>query len=207
MTISRSGESTIASTAASTVSVAGELLGGQREHARDVDRDVAVADHDGALVREVDAELLEVRVAVVPGDERGGGPRAGQVLAGNPHATVGLRADAVEDGVVAARRAPRADRPAHLDVAEEAKAGLLRDPLERARDGLDVLVVGRDTEPDEPPRRRQAVEHVDHDRRLLALQERVGGIEAGRPGPTTATRRGSLTARANLTDGVRSVQC
>jgi hypothetical protein len=45
-----------------------------REDARDVDRDVAVPDHDRAVVREVELEVLVVGVAVVPGDEFGRGP-------------------------------------------------------------------------------------------------------------------------------------
>ena len=53
-------------------------------------------------------ELLEVGVAVVPGDELGGGPRARQVLAGDAHAPVGLRADRVDDRVVEAGEIRRA---------------------------------------------------------------------------------------------------
>ena len=51
--------------------------------------------------------LLEVGMAVVPGDENGGGPRARQVLAGDLEPPVGLRADRVDDGVVEVER----DRP------------------------------------------------------------------------------------------------
>jgi hypothetical protein len=77
-----------------------ELVRRQREHARDVERDVAVADHNGPLGVQVELELLEVGMAVVPGDELGGRPRPGQVLAGNPEPAVGLRADGVDHGVV-----------------------------------------------------------------------------------------------------------
>ena len=63
-----------------------ELLARQHEHARDVHGHVAVADHHGALAGEVELEVAEVRVAVVPGDELGGGPAAGQVLARDAHA-------------------------------------------------------------------------------------------------------------------------
>ena len=51
--------------------------------------------------------LLEVGMAVVPGDEHGRGPRAGQVLAGDAEPPVGLRADRVDDGVVERARARR----------------------------------------------------------------------------------------------------
>ena len=67
-------------------------------------------------------QLLEIGVAVVPGDERGGRPRAGQVLAGNAEPPVGLRADRVDDRVVETEEVLVADGRAHLDVAEEAKA-------------------------------------------------------------------------------------
>ena len=77
-----------------------ELLAREREHARDVEGDVAVPDHDGPLVREVEREALEVGVAVVPGDELGGGEGAGQILARNPEPAIRLRADRVDDGVV-----------------------------------------------------------------------------------------------------------
>jgi hypothetical protein len=93
-------ELTIASIAASVVSVGASSSRSQREHPRDVERDVAVADHDRALAGKIELQVLEVRVAVVPGDELRGSPRAGEVLAGDPEAPVGLRADGVDHGVV-----------------------------------------------------------------------------------------------------------
>ena len=77
-----------------------ELARGQRQHPGHVERDVAVPDHDRPLVREVELEVLEIGVPVVPGDERGGRPRAGQVLAGDPEAAVGLRPERVDDSGV-----------------------------------------------------------------------------------------------------------
>ena len=158
-----------------------ELLRRQREHAGDVERDVAVPDHDRALVREVELELLEVGVAVVPGHELGRRPRSGQVLAGDAEAAVGLGADRVDDRVVEPAQLVVRDVPADLDVAEEAKAGLRRGLLERARDRLDVRVVGRDPEADEPPRRRQPLDQVDLDGEV-AREQGGGGVEPGRPG-------------------------
>ena len=87
----------------------------------------------------------------------------GQVLAGDPQAPVGLRAERVDDRVVEPRQLLVRDVAADLDVAEEAEARLRGDLLERARDRLDVRMVGRDAEPDEPPRRRQPLDHVDLD--------------------------------------------
>jgi hypothetical protein len=133
-------------------------------------------------VREVELEVLEVRVAVVPGDELGRRPRAGQVLAGDPEPSVGLRTDGVDDRVVDREQIVVRDGRADLDVAEETEARPGRGLLERARDRLDVLVIGRDAEADEPPRRRQAVEQVDLDAGVVALQERVGGVEPGGAG-------------------------
>src|SRR4029079_439667 len=68
-----------------------------------------------------------------------------------------------------------------LDVAEKAKARLPGDLLERLRDRLDLRVVGRHAEADEPPRRRQPLDHVDLDV-VLRIEQMTGRIEPGRPG-------------------------
>ena len=59
-----------------------QLVVGEHEHARDVERDVAVADHDRAPAGEVEVVLGEVGVGVVPADEVHGRVRAGQLLTG-----------------------------------------------------------------------------------------------------------------------------
>ncbi len=110
-----------------------------------------------------------------------GGPRAGKILAGNRHPPVGLGADRVDDGVVEAQQVVVAQVAPHLDVAEEAEPGPLGGLLERARDRLDLGVVGRDAEPHEPPRRRQALEEVDLDREVGG-EQRPRGVEARRAG-------------------------
>jgi hypothetical protein len=84
-----------------------------------------------------------------------------------------------------------------LEVAEEAESGPLRDALERARDGLDVLVVGRDAETDEAPRRRQSVEQVDLDLEI-ALEQRVGRVEPGGPGPDDRDAQGCRRAHVAI---------
>ena len=119
-------------------------------------------------------------MAVVPGDERGGRPRARQVLARDPHAPVGLCADGVDHRVVELDEIRVVDVAADLDVADEAEAGLRGDLLERPRDGLDLRMVGRDAEADEPPRRRQPLDHVNLDADV-GSQQRTGRVEAGRP--------------------------
>ncbi len=157
-----------------------ELLCREREHARAVDRDVPVADDDCALMREVEVEVLEVGVAVVPGNERGGRPRAREILPGDPEPPVGLGADGVDHRVVALEQVRVRDGDADVDVAEEAEAGARSRLLERPGHRLDVLVVGSHSQPDQAPRGRQPVEQVDGDGRILALQQRVSRVEAGR---------------------------
>ena len=156
-----------------------QLFGSQREHPRDVERDVPVADHDRALDVEVERKLLVVGMAVVPGDELEGRPRAGEVLGRDPEAPVGLRADGVDDGVVEIREVAVVQVAPDLHVADEAEPRLVRDALERPRDRLQLRMIGRHAEPHEPPGRRQPLEHVHLDRRV-GVEQRAGGVEAGR---------------------------
>ena len=90
----------------------------------------------------------------------------GEVLAGDAEAPVRLRAEGVDDGVVEAPEISVRQIAPDLDVAEEAEAGLQRDPLERRETLFSFGMVGRDAEPDEPPRRRQPLDHVHLDRRI-----------------------------------------
>ncbi len=71
--------------------------------------------------------------------------------------------DCVDHGVVERRELVVRDVTADLDVSEEAEARPRGDLLERARHGLELRMIGRDTEPDEPPRCRQPLDHVDLD--------------------------------------------
>ena len=162
----------------------GQLVAREREHAGHVGRHVAVPDHDRALAREVELEVAVVGVAVVPGDELGGGPAAGEVLARDAHAPVGLRADRVYHGVVAGEQVVMRDVGAVVDVAVEpelrVRGGLLVDPA----DGLDVGVVGGHAAAHEPPGCGQAVVdvHLRHEVGMrLGLQEMPGRVEARRP--------------------------
>ena len=124
----------IASIAASVVSVGASSSRVSASIRATSTRDVAVADDDGPLDVEVDRHVLEVRVAVVPGDEGGRRPGAGQVLARDPEAPVGLRADRVDDRVVEPSSSLVGDVAADLDVAEEAEPRLLaRSSRRRAR--------------------------------------------------------------------------
>ena len=59
----------------------GQLVGPQQQHPRHIDRDVAVADDHGTLMRQIKRAVGEIGMAVVPGDEIGGGAVPGQLLA------------------------------------------------------------------------------------------------------------------------------
>ncbi len=85
-----------------------QLVGAEHQQPRDVERDVAVADHDRPLRAEVEAAVGVVGVAVVPGDELGRRVRAGQLLARDPHPPVGRRADPRRSRRDRRRPAPRA---------------------------------------------------------------------------------------------------
>ena len=160
-----------------------ELGGRDREHPRDVHRDVAVPDHDRPLAAQIELALAVVGVAVVPGDELGRGDASGEILARDPHPLVGLGTDRVDDRVVAGRQVLVRDVAAQLDVPEEAKAGASSGLLEHARHGLDVRVIGRHAAAHEPPRSRQPVEYVDLDdevRTSLGAQQLARRVEPGR---------------------------
>ena len=118
-------------------------------------------------------------MAVVPGDELRGGPRSRQVFAGDAHAPVGLGSDGIDNRVVVVEQLVVTHVAAHLEVAEEAKARLHGDLLERARDGLDLRMIRSDAEPHEAPRGRKPLDHVDF---RGGGQERARRVEAGRTG-------------------------
>ena len=181
MTISLSEEDAIASIAASLVSV-----GASSSRVRASMRAMSSATLPTPITTarstsKVERDVLEVGMAVVPGDELGGRPRSRQILAGDAEPPVGLRADRVDDGVVETREVFGVKVAADLDVPEEAEAGLVGDLLERTRDGLELRMVWRDAEPHESPRRREALDHVHLDRRVGA-QQRARGVEACRTG-------------------------
>ncbi len=158
----------------------GELLHGLGEDARDVHGDVADADHRDARGGEDHLAGLRVGVAVVPRDELRGGEAALEVLAGNAEVAVARRAHGVHDGVVVAAQVVVGEVAAELHVPEEAHARVLQDLLVEARDALDLLVVGGDAVADEAVGRGEAVEDVHADGQVALLDERLGGVEAGR---------------------------
>ncbi len=159
-----------------------QLVIGQGQHAGDVHRHVAVADHDGTLAGEVEVVVGVVGVGVVPADEGGRRVAAGQVLAGDAELAIGLAADREDDRVVEPLEILDLDVMADLDVAEEAESVAGRrffvDPSHR----LDLRVVRGDAAADQPERRRQAVEEIDLGVQFTVFEDVLGGVEAGRAG-------------------------
>ena len=164
-----------------------ELGGAAGQQARDVRRDVAVADHDRALRREVELEPGVVGMAVVPGDEFGRGPAARQVLARDSERLVGLCAGGVDDGGVVLHQLGVRDVHADLDVAEEAAAAPEGLAVECLVQALDLLVVRRHAAAQQSPRGGQALEEVDRQSPRWRSRRSAANAPAG-PAPTTATR-------------------
>ena len=180
-----------------------QLVVGQRQHPGDVHRHVAVADHDGALAGEVELLVGVVGMGVVPADEGGGGVAAGQLLAGDAELAVGLAADREDDRVVEPLEVLDLDVVADLDVAEEAEAlarrGFLVDPDHR----LDLRVVGGDAAADEAEGGGEAVEEVDLGVHVFALEDVLGGVEAGGAGADDGDADGVLRG-SDLGHGLHS---
>src|SRR5512132_2673730 len=118
-------------------------------------------------------------MAVVPGHKLERRPRAWEIFAGNPELPIGLRTDRIDDGVVQLRKVVVVQIAPHLDVSQETETGFRGDALEGTGDRLELRVVGRYAEADEPPRRRKPLDHVDLDRNIR-VEKRAGGVEARR---------------------------
>jgi hypothetical protein len=74
------------------------------------------------------------------------------------------------------------DVHADVDVADEADAGVVQRPVQGVADGAHLRVVGGDAVPDQAERGGQPVDQVDGDRDRRAADQRLGGVDAGRPG-------------------------
>jgi hypothetical protein len=85
----------------------------------------------------------------------------------------------VDHGVVEPAEVGVMEVAAHLDVAEKAESRLFGDPLVGARDRFELRMIRGHSEPDEPPGRGEALDHV-HLRRHLAAEQRAGRVEARR---------------------------
>ncbi|SKY16312.1 Uncharacterised protein [Mycobacteroides abscessus subsp. abscessus] len=131
----------------------GEVVGIGHQNAGDVERDVAVADDDRALAGQIEAEVGEVGMTVVPGDELGRRHRTRQVLAGDTEPLVRWGSDRIDDGVVAGGEFVVADVFTDLDVEEVAEIALGRGRREGRLDALGGSVVGGDSRAHQPVRR------------------------------------------------------
>ena len=88
-------------------------------------------------------------------------------------------------------------RPAST-FPSEAKAPHRSRLLVDARGRLQLGVVGRDAEPDEPPRRRQPLDHVHLDARVLGREQRSGRIEACRTRADDGDPQGATRAHGPI---------
>jgi len=141
-------------------------------------------------------------MAVVPGDELGRRVASPEVFPGHVQATVGLRAGREHDRVVAGAQVGQADVAAELDPPEEPEAWVVGEGFELAHHALDLEVVGRDAETHESVRDREALEQVDANREVGALEQVLDREEAGRTGPDDGDAQGlglgSGTAHGSL---------
>ena len=99
---------------------ASELGGSLGEDARDIERDIAIADHRDAGAVERRVEVGEIGVAIVPADEGGAADDAGQIGAGYPQRPVIGRPGREHDGVVELRQFVDPDVGADRHMADEA---------------------------------------------------------------------------------------
>jgi hypothetical protein len=67
-----------------------------------------------------------------------------------------------------------------VHVAEETESLLRGNFIEHASDVLDLFMVWRDTEPYKAVWGREAVVHIDRNRKLLLFEKVAGGVKAGR---------------------------
>ena len=138
------------------------------EDARDVECDIAVADHDGPGARQVGRRLLKVWVCVVPAHEVDRGDAAPQLFAGDVQGSIRLGPDRIDHRVIAFGEFSGFDVFADGDVAEEAEPRVLGGLLELLADRLDFRVVRRDAGAHQTPWCRQHFQHVDTDVKFSA---------------------------------------
>jgi hypothetical protein len=157
----------------------GELVRSAAEYSRDVDRDIADADHDGPLAVEIEVVIDEVGMAVEPGHELGRGVAAAKVLPRDAQSPVRLRPRREDALVIKALDVRPQKILSVLDVPEEPESRVAGKAVVDGRDVLDLLMVRSDSVAHQPERRRQAIVHVDLDTRLIVRQQGLDGVETG----------------------------
>ena len=168
-----------------TVRVAGE-------DPRDVEGDVAVADHHDGFRAQVDWQIGEVGVAVDPGHQLGRGAAARQTHPLDVQATIIGRTNRVEHGVVMLGQFGEREVLADLDVEEERESRQPRHLVEQLGDPLGGLMIGSDAGTHQPVRRRQLLEDVHDDAALC--QQFVRGVHGCRPGADDGDGQGTTAA-------------
>ena len=155
----------------------GHLVGRLGQHARHVERHIAVADHRHALHLAEVRPVAEIGMAVQPPDEPPRTPDEGQLLARHAEFLVDHHAGGDDHRVVVGLQFLPGNVAADLDIAGEPDIGLGQQPFELPDHRLGALVVGRHAGADQAERRRQAVDQVDAEIGALA-QQAAGRIEA-----------------------------
>ena len=112
-------------------------------------------------------------------------------------------ADRQHDGVVELAQLGERHASADLDVAVEVHQVPQRGPFELLGDLLGALVIGSDARADQPERRRQTLDDVDPHIGGF-VQQRFGGVEAGRTGADDGDRDRHPSAPPRVPPGCAS---
>ena len=179
-----------------------QLVDVRQQDPRDVERHVAVADHDDTLGVEVERIGRDVRVGVVPADDLRRGVDARELLlAGKAHEPVVAGTDGVDHGVVVLEQLGVGDVAADLDVEVHVRARVVVRPREHVEQPLGVGVVGSHPGPHEPARDREPVEHRDLARRRR--QQLPRGVRGRGAGTHHGDPRGRVALRGRGQEGRR----
>ncbi len=158
-----------------------ELVRGLGEDSRHVERDIAHADHHCGRARQVGLEVGELRMSVVPANERGAAEHVAEGGAGNAEVAVARRAGRQHHRVVQLAQLGNGHIAADGDIADEPHVVAQRGLLVAPRHRLDRLVVRRHPGADQPIGHRQQVEDVDPHLIAELLLRRFGGVIPGGP--------------------------
>src|SRR5438067_5913472 len=99
-----------------------QMFNRRGQDARNIGRDISLADNDCGRLGEIEFAVLIIRVPVVPAHELGGGMAAAHVLAGNTEAAVRARAARNNNGMIDGAQLRDAQVLAYRHIAEEGEA-------------------------------------------------------------------------------------
>ena len=149
------------------------------EDARDVERDVAISDHDRTGVRQVGIERGEVGMAVVPTDERRGRSDAGSVDVLDLEATIRRRTSRPDHRVMPCAQVVERDVTADLGVEKDLDSWIAGDVVEQVDDLSGSCVIRGDAVAREAEGASEAF--VDNHRHRAVAEQVVGRIHRRRP--------------------------